>query len=119
MDARGVHSSKSLMFAEVRARKPNLPVLAQLTADRPIVRCVPHEEFAASAHLVAEWAPRVAAWIADGKRPYVFLHARRHVRVGQRVCVPRDAARARRRRRPARIAGGRASARAVLSSGRR
>lgn len=75
MDARGVHSSKSLMFAEVRARKPNLPVFAHVTADRPIVRCVPHEDFAASAHLVAEWAPRVAAWIAEGKRPYVFLHA--------------------------------------------
>jgi uncharacterized protein YecE (DUF72 family) len=75
MDARGLHAGHSLTLAEVRARKPALPVLVRSTASRPIVRCVPHEDFAASRHLVAPWAAQVAAWIGESKRPYFFMHA--------------------------------------------
>ncbi|HSR98309.1 MAG TPA: DUF72 domain-containing protein [Kofleriaceae bacterium] len=75
MDTRGVHSGKSLALAEVRARKPNLPVLVRSTADRPIVRCVPHEDFAAAHAFVEPWARQVARWIGEGKRPYFFMHA--------------------------------------------
>lgn len=75
LDTRGIHASANPAFADVRARKPNLPVVMRATADRPLVRCVPHEDFAASAPLVATWLPTLARWIADGKRPYVFLHA--------------------------------------------
>jgi uncharacterized protein YecE (DUF72 family) len=75
MDARGLHSGHSLAQADVRARKPNLTVIMRATAQRPLVRCVPHEEFAASRHLVEPWARQVAAWIAAGKQPYFFMHA--------------------------------------------
>jgi uncharacterized protein YecE (DUF72 family) len=75
MDTRGVHAGHSLALAEVRARKPKLPVLIRTTADRPIVRCVPHEDFAAGRHFVEPWAPQLARWIRDGKRPYFFMHA--------------------------------------------
>jgi uncharacterized protein YecE (DUF72 family) len=75
MDSRGVHSSKSLMYADVRGRKPSLPVLVRTTADQPIVRCVPHEQFEASRELVEPWAPQLARWITEGKRPYFFMHA--------------------------------------------
>ena len=75
MDTRGVHASKSLTFAEVRARKPNLPLVMRATAARPLIRFVPHETFDASRHFLEPWARRVAAWIADGKRPYFFMHA--------------------------------------------
>jgi uncharacterized protein YecE (DUF72 family) len=75
MDTRGVHAGKSLRFADVRARKPNLPVLIRTTADRPIVRCVPHEQLDAARPFVESWAPQLARWIRDGKRPYFFMHA--------------------------------------------
>jgi uncharacterized protein YecE (DUF72 family) len=75
MDTRGVHAGKSLRFADVRARKPNLPVQVRTTANRPIVRCVPHEDFAAARPLVEPWAPQIARWIGEGKQPYFFMHA--------------------------------------------
>jgi uncharacterized protein YecE (DUF72 family) len=75
MDARGLHAGSSLAQADVRARKPNLPVVMRATATQPIVRCVPHESFEASRHFVEAWAPQLARWIADGKQPYFFMHA--------------------------------------------
>jgi len=75
MDARGVHASRSLQFADVRARKPDLPVLIRTTAERPMVRCVPHEELDVARAFVESWAPELAAWIRAGKRPYFFMHA--------------------------------------------
>lgn len=75
MDTRGVHASKSLAFADVRGRKPNLPVVMRATASRPLVRFVPHETFDESRGLLEPWAQKLAAWIASGKRPYFFMHA--------------------------------------------
>jgi uncharacterized protein YecE (DUF72 family) len=75
MDTRGLHTGKSLALAEVRARKPNLPVHVRATADRPIVRCVPHEQLDAARAFVEPWAQQIARWIAEGKRPYFFMHA--------------------------------------------
>lgn len=75
LDTRGVHSSKSLMMADVRARKPLLPVIVRTTGARPIVRCVPHEVFDDGRHFVEPWAPELARWIAEGLRPYFFMHA--------------------------------------------
>jgi uncharacterized protein YecE (DUF72 family) len=75
MDTRGVHASKSLAFADVRARKPNLPLVMRATADRPLVRFVPHEAFDDNRPLLEPWCRRIAGWIAEGKRPYFFMHA--------------------------------------------
>ena len=75
MDTRGAHASKSLEFADVRAKKPNLPIVMRATAAQPIVRCVPHEVFAESMPFVEVWPPQLARWISDGKRPYFFMHA--------------------------------------------
>jgi uncharacterized protein YecE (DUF72 family) len=75
MDARGLHSGHSLALTEVRARKPKLPVIVRATAAQPIVRCVPHESFDAARRFVEPWAAQVARWIAEGKRPYFFMHA--------------------------------------------
>jgi uncharacterized protein YecE (DUF72 family) len=75
LDTRGIHSSMSLEHAETRARKPNLPVVTRATADRPFIRCVPHETFAESRAIAEGWADQVAAWIRAGKTPYFFMHA--------------------------------------------
>ena len=75
MDTRGVHSGHSLALADVRARKPDLPVLIRTTARRPLVRMVPHEDFAQSQRFVAPWAAQLARWLAAGLTPYFFMHA--------------------------------------------
>jgi uncharacterized protein YecE (DUF72 family) len=75
MDTRGIHAGHSLALAEVRARKPNLPVLIRTTGDRPIVRLVPHEQFDLARPFVEPWAGQIARWIGCGKRPYCFMHA--------------------------------------------
>lgn len=75
MDTRGVHASKSLEFAEVRGKKPALPVVLRATSTQPIVRCVPHEVFAETLPFLQIWPGQVARWIGEGKRPYFFMHA--------------------------------------------
>jgi uncharacterized protein YecE (DUF72 family) len=74
-DTRGIHASRSLEHAETRARKPNLPVIPRATAERPLVRCVPHERFQESRAIAEAWADQIAAWIRAGKTPYFFMHA--------------------------------------------
>ncbi|HEY0249988.1 MAG TPA: DUF72 domain-containing protein [Kofleriaceae bacterium] len=75
MDARGLHRTKSLTLAEVRGKKPALPVVVRTTANRPIVRCVPNEDFEDSRAEITQWADQVAAWIAAGKQPIFFMHS--------------------------------------------
>jgi uncharacterized protein YecE (DUF72 family) len=75
MDSRGLHAGHGLAVADVRARKPKLPVVMRATASHPLVRCVPHEDFAANTRFVEPWAAQLARWIADGKQPYFFMHA--------------------------------------------
>src|SRR4029079_18062120 len=75
MDTRGLHSGHALALADVRARKPHLPVIVRNTGDQPMLRLVPHEQFGAGRQFVEPWAAQVARWIAEGKRPYFFVHA--------------------------------------------
>lgn len=75
MDTRGIHASRSLQFAEVRARKPNLPIDLRTTAAHPFVRFVPHETWSENVPNATAWADQLAAWIAAGKRPYFFMHS--------------------------------------------
>ncbi|NUP07513.1 MAG: DUF72 domain-containing protein [Polyangiaceae bacterium] len=75
MDARGLHSSDNPELAEVRERKPDLPIVMRATGPQPIVRCVPHEDFSAGVRFVEPWIEQLSKWIAEGKRPYFFMHA--------------------------------------------
>ncbi|MFT3698012.1 MAG: DUF72 domain-containing protein [Kofleriaceae bacterium] len=75
MDARGLHRTKALTLADVRGKKPALPVIVRTTGNRPIVRCVPHEDFEDSRAEITAWADQVAAWIAEGKQPIFFMHS--------------------------------------------
>ena len=75
MDTRGVHASKSLALAAVRERKPSMPLVMRATAAQPLVRFVPHETFDENRGFLEPWTKKLAAWIAEGKRPYFFMHA--------------------------------------------
>lgn len=54
--------------------KPRLPVRAVATADQPIVRFIGRTSAPANPPFWEPWLDRVARWIADGRRPLVFLH---------------------------------------------
>lgn len=73
MDTRGLQRGHTLEFAEVRARKPRLPVIARTTANSPMIRCVPENTL--DADIVEPWAAQIATWIGEGKTPYFFMHS--------------------------------------------
>lgn len=75
MDARGLHATNNPALAEVRERKPNLPIVMRATGPSPIVRCVPHESFDATLPFVTPWVTQLSKWIGEGKTPYFFMHA--------------------------------------------
>lgn len=59
---------------EAFAQKPQLPVRPVATADQPIVRFIGQTDAAANPPFWQPWVTTVARWIADGRRPLVFLH---------------------------------------------
>lgn len=75
MDARGLHATESEALAEVRDRKPNLPIVMRATGPQPIVRLVPHETWADGTRFVEPWLDQLPRWMGEGRRPYFFVHA--------------------------------------------
>lgn len=75
MDARGLHASDAPALAEVRSRKPNLPIVMRATGPQPIVRFVPHEDFEAGLRFLTPWLDQMAKWIGQKRQPYFFMHA--------------------------------------------
>ena len=106
MDTRGSHASQSLAFADVRARKPSLPVILRATAAQPLVRFVPHETWSDEPPVRRAVEPSRLARVDRRGQAALLLHARarRHVRARERLRVPRDGARGRGRRRAAAVA---------------
>lgn len=56
-------------------RKPDLPVRILATGPRPMYRFVAHPSVEANQTWLAELSGVVAAWIDEGRRPYVFMHS--------------------------------------------
>ena len=59
---------------EERVRKPKLPVCIEAAGPHPIVRVIGHDDPDVTAAGLAAWADDVAAWIDEGREPYVFAH---------------------------------------------
>lgn len=76
-DTRGLRSADPRLpgVADAQRRKPWLPVRHTATGVSPIVRYVAHPEVERNAAWLEDWAEVVAAWIAEGRRPYAFIHA--------------------------------------------
>lgn len=64
---------------EAAHAKPALPVHAVVTADTPIVRFVGHPEPEVNVAWLQRWSERLAGWLADGRRPYFFVHVPNNV----------------------------------------
>ncbi len=76
-DARGLHAAdpRDPATREAQRKKPNLPVRAVTTGQRPFVRFVAHPDVPSNDALLEAWATVVAEWLAEGRTPFVFLHA--------------------------------------------
>jgi uncharacterized protein YecE (DUF72 family) len=60
---------------ESQRRKPQVPLRRTVTGRHPLVRFVGRNDVAFAREELTEWAPVVAAWIAEGLEPYIFTHA--------------------------------------------
>lgn len=76
IDTRGLHAARGSDpdLLETQRQKPALPLYAEATGERPLIRLVGHPVVSENDAILAEQAARVAAWIAAGKTPHVFLH---------------------------------------------
>lgn len=76
MDTRGMRSGDP-EDPDVRAaahEKPDVPVWPRACSSQPLVRYVGHPLPAVNAAFLAHWAGRIAAWVAEGRRPAFFMH---------------------------------------------
>ena len=76
MDTRALFTgpSDSALTAEVREKKPRVPVHAIATGNQPIVRFVAGNDNAANEHCMTPWLARCHAWREEGKTPFLFFH---------------------------------------------
>lgn len=75
LDTRPLYSQPSRSDASVEERrtKPRLPVVPPSGPD-PIVRVIGGDDPDATFEGLAAWVPSVVDWLAEGRRPYVFVH---------------------------------------------
>lgn len=60
---------------EARARKPNVPVFEEITADFTFLRFIGHPEMGHNQPFLSEWAARVVEQVAAGKEAFVICHS--------------------------------------------
>ena len=76
-DTRGLHNATLTDpdGLEAQRKKPKVPVRFIATGSNPFMRFVGHPTVEENLSLLAEWAPKVAQWITEGRTPYIFMHA--------------------------------------------
>ena len=76
-DVRGLRSAEPDDEPTVTAqeRKPDVPVRFTRTAPFTFIRFIAHPKVEANAELLADWAGRVAGWLAAGDDVFFFLHS--------------------------------------------
>jgi len=77
LDTRGLFAAdrSDRHVAAAQRRKPQLPVKPRHTGPTPIVRFVPHPDFAHNRPLLEPWIRQIGHWLDEGKRPLFFMHA--------------------------------------------
>ena len=60
--------------AEARRKKPDLPTTPLAPGATPIVRFISHPDAEVTAPWLDRWADTIAKWMAEGRRPYFFVH---------------------------------------------
>jgi uncharacterized protein YecE (DUF72 family) len=67
-----VSSDPAVLHAQ--SKKPKVPVRPAGLTQFPQVRFIGHPLLEANDPFLAQWVGKVAAWIEEGRTPYVFLH---------------------------------------------
>jgi uncharacterized protein YecE (DUF72 family) len=76
VDVRPVNTGATAdqVILEARRKKPNVPIELDYTGSTVLLRFMGHPDLAIDQPILAEWAGRISAWLAEGKRAYVFMH---------------------------------------------
>lgn len=76
LDPRALFSctSRDPGVLHAQSKKPRVPPRPTAFSQSPQVRFIGHPELAANEPFLLQWLDKVAAWIEEGRSPYVFLH---------------------------------------------
>ncbi|MCQ3830579.1 DUF72 domain-containing protein [Microbulbifer elongatus] len=76
LDSRGLFAAEaeSPSIADAQRKKPKVPVHLLPVNAPPVIRYIGHPELERNREYLAPWVARVANWIEQGVRPYVFIH---------------------------------------------
>jgi len=76
LDPRALFSctSRDPGVLHAQSKKPRVPPRPTAFSQHPQVRFIGHPELAANEPFLVQWLDKVAAWIEEGRSPYVFLH---------------------------------------------
>lgn len=78
-DTRGLHAAQvpddDFYTLDAKRRKPKVPVRFIATNQYPFVRFVGHPLIENNEFNLLQWASAVEKWLAEGKKPYIFMHA--------------------------------------------
>ncbi|MHC6227020.1 DUF72 domain-containing protein [Pseudomonas sp. X10] len=76
LDPRALFSctSRDPGVLHAQAKKPRVPPRPAAFSQHPQVRFIGHPELEANEPFMTPWLDKVAAWIEEGRSPYVFLH---------------------------------------------
>jgi len=76
LDPRALFSctSREASVLHAQSKKPRVPPRPTAFSQHPQVRFIGHPELEANEPFLLPWLDKVAAWIEEGRSPYVFLH---------------------------------------------
>ncbi|WP_078083789.1 DUF72 domain-containing protein [Microbulbifer mangrovi] len=76
LDSRGLFAAKadSPSIIDAQRKKPNVPVHLLPVDAPPVIRYIGHPDLDSNREYLAPWVERVASWIEQGVRPFVFIH---------------------------------------------
>jgi len=76
LDSRPLHQVPATSEAarDEKQNKPDLPVLTYVAGRHPIVRVIGEDRPEGTMDGLLVWVPQVAAWLGEGREPYVFVH---------------------------------------------
>ncbi|CAG8866133.1 hypothetical protein PS627_01901 [Pseudomonas fluorescens] len=76
LDPRALFSctSRETGVLHAQAKKPNVPPRPAAFSQHPQVRFIGHPLLEANEPFLLPWLDKVAAWVEEGRSPYVFLH---------------------------------------------
>lgn len=76
LDPRALFSctSRDPAVLHAQSKKPRVPPRPAAFSQHPQVRFIGHPELEANHTFLSPWVEKVAAWIEEGRNPYIFLH---------------------------------------------